>query len=99
MKRVEHFGLQASEEEKQNYRVTELEVRVRELEHIVHALLRDRTHQDFADAWLSTTGGEPYTFTPNVMTIRDRGKRIAADLDRWPEAQKWSPPAWAETAD
>ena len=99
MKRVEHLGLQASEEERQNYRVTELEARVRELEHIVHALLRDRTHQDLADAWLSTTGGEPHTFTPNVNTIKDRGKQIAANLDRWPEPQKWSPPAWSETAD
>lgn len=99
MKRVEHLGLQAPEEDRQNYRVTELEVRVRELEYIVHALLRDRTHQEFADAWLLTAGGEPYTFTPNVMTIRDRGKRIAADLDRWPEAQKWSPPSWTETTD
>lgn len=99
MQRVQHIGLTSSEAEKQNYRVTELEVRVRELEHIVHALLRDRTHQDQADAWLSTAGGETATFTPSVDMIRDRGKRIAADLDRWPEAQKWSPPAWSEAAD
>ncbi|MGE7157547.1 hypothetical protein ACQKJ1_28020 [Methylorubrum rhodesianum] len=98
MKRVEMLGLTPTYEEWSNYRVTELEARVRELEHLVHALLRDRVRQEEADAWHELGGGQG-SFTPMAAVFKDRGKRMAADMDRWPEAQKWSPPAWAESED
>ncbi|MBI5112340.1 MAG: hypothetical protein HZA68_10250 [Rhodovulum sp.] len=89
MKRVEFLGLAATEEERQNFRVSLLEARVRELEHIVHALLRDRVDEEQANAWLEVCENQN-TFTPMVKAIEGRGKQIANNLDRWPGDQKWA---------
>jgi hypothetical protein len=71
--------------------MTMLETRVRELEHIVHGFLRDRINQEEADVWHELAGGQTNTFTPSTAAIEGRGHRIADQLDRWPEAQKWKP--------
>lgn len=88
MKKVEHLGLASSEDDQANFRITLLETRVRELEHIVHGLLRDRVSHEEADAWLDIAGGQK-SFTPTIKVVEGRGQRIAATLDRWPDKTKW----------
>jgi hypothetical protein len=95
MKKIEMLSLQASEQERRDFQVNLLETRVRELEHIVHRLLKDRVHQEEADVWLELCENQK-SFMPALSVIRGRGKRMAELMDRWPDKQKWNEQKQAE---
>jgi hypothetical protein len=65
-KQVHQLKATSTDEDALYFRITFLEARVRELEHLVHRLLKDRVDQSEADTWLRFSGAEGMT---------DRGSR------------------------
>lgn len=85
-KTVDSLGLMPTDEEKLLFELNWLRHRVRNLELIVHELMRDRINPEISEAWLKSAhdkGG----FTPSVSQIEGRGKHIAEFLDVWPASE------------
>lgn len=80
----------STDEDALYFRITFLEARVRELEHLVHRLLKDRVDQSEADAWLRLSSVEG--ITADVIEVRGRGQRMVTSMDKRPGEQKWSDP-------
>lgn len=80
----------STDEDTLYFRITFLEARVRELEHLVHRLLKDRVDQSDADAWLRLSSVEG--ITADVIEVRGRGQRMVTSMDKRPREQKWSDP-------
>jgi hypothetical protein len=89
-KQVHQLKATSTDEDALYFRITFLEARVRELEHLVHRLLKDRVDQSEADTWLRFSGAEG--MTADVIEVRGRGQRMATSMDRRPDEQRWSEP-------
>jgi hypothetical protein len=89
-KQVLQLKSTSTEEDHLYFRITFLEARVRELEHVVHRLLKDRVDQSEADAWLRLSGVEG--ISADVIEVRGRGQRMVTSMDKWPGEQRWSEP-------
>jgi hypothetical protein len=82
-KKVDSLGLNASDEDRLLFEINWLTQRVRNLELIVHELLRDRINKELADGWVDTANDKG-GWTPTIDQIKGRGEWIAAVLDAWP---------------
>lgn len=96
-KQVDHLPLTATNEDRLLFEIRWLTERVRNLELIVHEMMRNRINPELADGWLKTAhdkGG----WTPSVSQIEGRGKQIAALLDVWP-AEQYPASVWPPKPD
>jgi hypothetical protein len=84
-----HVSLNSlDEKEELEFEITRLKLRIDNLEHIVHELLRDRLPKEFADAWLELTG----TAYAENNSFKGRGEHIAHLVDQFQKGKAAWPP-------
>ena len=79
-KDVQSLGLASSNEDRLLFEVRWLSERVRNLELIVHELMRGRVNKEIADGW--TKSSVDRGWTPSINQIEGRGEQIAFLLDQ-----------------
>jgi len=82
----------ASEAERTQFRLNWIEERCRNLEAIVHELLRGRVPKELADSWIASS--EVKDWTPMISQLKGRGSSVAGMIDGLPAdsaALKWPP--------
>ncbi|KAA0694356.1 hypothetical protein DTW90_23785 [Neorhizobium sp. P12A] len=86
------LGLQATAEEKREFEIAWLQHRVKNLEDIVLELLRDNVNHELVDGYRKALERKN-TFTPSTADIKDRGRSIAALLNKgYPaDSTRWPP--------
>ena len=94
--KVTKLGLMPTGEERLLFEIAWQSERIKNLELIVHELLRNRINKELADGWLEATNSPG--FTPTIDQIDGRGKQIAALLDIWP-ASEFDSSVWPEKPD
>jgi hypothetical protein len=74
--------LNATDKEREQFRVRMLETHVTELELMVAALLSGRVSDDEIDGWLHGVKLLETDFTPNLAYAKGRGKQIADNVKK-----------------
>lgn len=74
------LGVNATQQEREQFRVSALEARVIELEAIVAALLQGKVSDDEVSAWRDAVVKLTTDFTPHLAMIRGRGERMAKQI-------------------